>query len=72
MDWQGGNLAPLAADSTQDPVGVPANFPVTLTELTFPPEATLMVAMAVPGTLYWLAQACTLGCTPFMAPTIML
>ena len=51
IDWQGGNFADLAAVSTQDPVGVPANLPVTDVVLTLPPDATLPVAMAVPGTL---------------------
>jgi len=51
IDWQGGNFADLAAASTQDPVGEPANLPVTVAELTFPPETTLIVAMAVPGAL---------------------
>ena len=51
---------------------MPANLPVTVAMLTLPPVATLMLAIAVPGTLNWLAQAWTLGCTPFMAPTMSL
>ena len=33
IDWQGGNFADLAAVSTQEPEGVPANLPVTVAEL---------------------------------------
>jgi hypothetical protein len=51
IDWQGGNFADLAAVSTQEPEGVPANLPVTVAELTLPPAATLRLAIAVPGAL---------------------
>src|SRR4051812_29341385 len=74
MVWAsvGGNLADLAADSRQVPVGVPANLPPTVASLTRPPRATLRVIMAVPGTLNWLKQSFTLGCTPIIAFTMSL
>jgi hypothetical protein len=51
---EGGKTADLTAFSTQEPVGVPANFPDTVDELTLPllPMTTLTIAM--PGTLNWL------------------
>ena len=49
---QGGNLADLAAVSTHEPVGVPAKFLLVMdTDVTFPPLATLTLAMTVPPTL---------------------
>src|SRR5450432_2755324 len=50
----GGKLADLTAFSTHDPVGVPANLPETVADVTRPllPMTTLTIAM--PGTLNWL------------------
>jgi hypothetical protein len=48
----GGKLADLTAFSTQPPVGVPANLPVTVADeiLPFLPMTTFTIA--IPGTLY--------------------
>jgi len=72
MASQGGNFAVLAAASTQVPLGVPANLPVTLAEAIRPPLDTEMLMFAMPGTLYWLKHSFTLGCTAFIALTMSL
>jgi len=50
----GGKLAVFTAASTQVPVGVPANFPVTVAVVTLPLLPITMLTIAVPGTLNWL------------------
>src|SRR4051812_23941903 len=50
----GGKLAVLTAFSTQEPVGVPANLPVTVAVETFPFLPMTTFTIAIPGTLYWL------------------
>lgn len=50
----GGKAAVLTALSTHDPVGVPANFPVTVADETLPFFPMMTVTIAMPGTLNWL------------------
>ena len=50
----GGKLAVFTAASTHVPVGVPANFPVTVAVVTLPLLPITMLTIAVPGTLNWL------------------
>ena len=50
----GGNAAVLTAASTQVPVGVPANLPVTSALVTLPFLPMTTFTIAVPGTLNWL------------------
>src|SRR5262245_30107362 len=51
---EAGNVADLTAASTQVPVGVPANLPVTVADDTLPLLAMTTLTIAVPGTLNWL------------------
>jgi len=47
----GGKAADLTAFSTQPPVGVPANLPVTVAEVTLPLLPMTMLTIAIPPTL---------------------
>ena len=47
-----GNVASLTDFSTQPPVGVPANLPVTLADWMRPAREIVMSTLTVPGTRY--------------------